>query len=116
MFISHYHNQEDGYGDIPEASPSMPNDNRPTSSIVRHPGNPFPGEALHSSVFTPQDMKLLADMSEQVTINAENIAYLHNLVVFLRRNRFVAKGVSPVATTHLKILSQYDQPSNDYQS
>ena len=108
MFISHCHKHEDGYSNLEDSLAPMDNENKSPSSIIRHPNGLFPKKTQLSSVFSSQDIKMLADLSQQITISAENTAYLHNLVVFLRRNRFVAKGVSPVATTHLEILSRYD--------
>ncbi len=60
-----------------------------------------------------QDVQVLADWSQNVKITPEVKAYLHNLVVFLRLNRAVAKGISPTATKHLDLLSRYDCLADD---
>ena len=107
MFMSHYHDQEDGYSHIEDAETSEDDDGASVSSIVHHSDNPPSPTGTPAVHCTIQDIKGLADLSQEVTITAEVRAYLHNLVVFLRLNRAVAKGVSPTATKHFLHLSQY---------
>ena len=100
MFISHHHNHRDGYRNLE----SLEENESGRASSLDDP---------HETSFTIQDVETLAERSERVTVTPEVKAYLHNLIVFLRLHRVVAKGVSPMATIHLELLSRYALLAND---
>ena len=107
IFISHYHAAPDGHSNLDEMLQTVDNDTRSIASDIHPSGIPSGSTHRPFGIFREQEIEILADLSHRVTITAETEAYLHNLVVFLRRNRAVAKGVSPIATTHFKLLSRY---------
>lgn len=90
-----------------EEASNLANDDTASLSSVVHKSATIGLSNLHNAgLFTIHDIRELELWTENVTIIAETRAYLQNLVVFLRMNRAVQRGVSPVATTHLELLSK----------
>jgi hypothetical protein len=54
-----------------------------------------------------QDVAHLASLTEEVSVDIEVVRYQMNITAFLRMNRAVAGGISPVATKHLDKLMRF---------
>ena len=50
------------------------------------------------------DIALLRSAASEATMNAEVASYLHNITIFMRLSRYIAGGVSALATKHLRII------------
>jgi MoxR-like ATPase len=104
--ISHHHTEDDGFPNLEEQQfeePPQSNDAASISSVVKHS---FPNkEALSESpTITPEEIQDLRAAVKTVRVSAEVAAYLHNIVIFMRLNRFVAGGVSAYATRHFRTI------------
>lgn len=122
MFISHYHDLEDGFSNLEEGSEWIEDDRASLSSIVHR--SAIQSSMGRAAIFAPevsnliywiwpgcsrevQDVRALASLSDAVTVGAEVKAYLQNIVTFLRMNRAVEGGISPRATKHFDLLVKY---------
>lgn len=103
--ISHHHTEDDGFPNLEEQEfkePLRSNDAASISSVVKHPVS---NEVLSESpTITPEDIQDLRAAVKAVRVSAEVAAYLHNIVIFMRLNRFVAGGVSAYATRHFRTI------------
>lgn len=104
--ISHHHTEDDGFPNIEDQDTkkaSHSNDSASISSVVKHR---FPNEEplSVSPNITPEDIQDLRAAVKAVRVSAEVAAYLHNIVIFMRLNRFVAGGVSAYATRHFRAI------------
>lgn len=104
--ISHHHTEDDGFPNLEEQDfkePSYSNDAVSISSVVKHRFSSK--EPLSESpTITPEDIQDLRAAVKAVRVSAEVAAYLHNIVIFMRLNRFVAGGVSAYATRHFRAI------------
>ncbi|KAL8788233.1 MAG: hypothetical protein Q9195_007402 [Heterodermia aff. obscurata] len=101
LFISHYHDSEDGFSNLEEDSEWIEDDRASLNSVIR----PFATKSKHwATIFTQMDVQLLAELGKKVAVTAEIKAYLQNVVTFLRLHRAVCGGISPRATQHFDIL------------
>lgn len=104
--ISHHHTEDDGFPNLEEQEfkePPHSNDAASISSVVKHRSadeEPF----SESPSITPEDIQDLRAAVKAVRVSAEVAAYLHNIVIFMRLNRFVAGGVSAYATRHFRAI------------
>ncbi|MCJ1275113.1 hypothetical protein MMC21_002913 [Puttea exsequens] len=104
IFISHTHDPEEGFQNLEEEwSEREEDDGASTSSVIHRKATEQSFPAQHP-LFGAEDIRAIADQSDKVTITAEILAYLHNIIVFLRLNRAVRGGVSPRATEHFRLL------------
>lgn len=55
------------------------------------------------SIISQEDLEHLYNNMSRVKITAEVSAYLHNITVFMRWHRYVAGGVTAMATRHLRV-------------
>lgn len=55
---------------------------------------------------TASDIKELRTLAEDASFTPEIAAYLHNIVVFMRNNRFIKGGVTATATRQLRAISK----------
>lgn len=64
------------------------------------------GQALDviSPAISRKAVERLRTAAKEVRLSAEVSAYMHNIVIFMRLNRYVAGGVSASATMQLKSL------------
>ncbi|KAI5251832.1 hypothetical protein E4T42_04013 [Aureobasidium subglaciale] len=104
--ISHYHSEEDGFPNLEEQDfqePSQSNDAAPISSVVKRPFS-SDQDTRQSPAMTPDEVDRLRAAVADVRVSAEVAAYLHNIVIFMRLNRFVAGGISAYATRHFRSI------------
>ena len=104
--ISHHHTEDDGFPNLEEQEfkePLHPSDAASISSVVRHQlSNEEPSS--DSPTITSEDIQDLRTAVKTVQVSAEVAAYLHNIVIFMRLNRFVAGGISAYATRHFRTI------------
>ncbi|MCJ1363571.1 hypothetical protein MMC16_002678 [Acarospora aff. strigata] len=104
IFLSHYHDPEDGFPNLEESSEWLDDDRASTSSVVHKSRLEKSGICHDVRVFSQADLSILISRTQAVSITAEVKRYLHNIVVFLRLHRAVAGGVSAQATKHFDLL------------
>ena len=80
--LSHFHEAEDG---LARLDGQLTSDNGPTLSM--------------------DDVRTLRSLTEETRMTAEVASYLHNIVVFMRRSRFIKGGVTPTATRQFRELA-----------
>ncbi|CAD0090735.1 unnamed protein product [Aureobasidium vineae] len=104
--ISHHHTEDDGFPNLEEQEfkePPQSDDAVSISSVVKHTLSN--GEAVSESPsITPNEIQDLRTAVISVRVSAEVAAYLHNVVIFMRLNRFVAGGISAYATRHFRAI------------
>ncbi|KAL9116944.1 MAG: hypothetical protein Q9187_006523 [Circinaria calcarea] len=117
IFISHFHNPEDGFANLEESSQWVEDDRASLSSVVhktvvqgtsREPV--LPSELL---LIRNKEVLLLTELSKKVNLEVEVRRYLHNVLTFLRMHRAVAGGISPQATKHFELLVKSVNPYFD---
>jgi hypothetical protein len=81
-----------------------------TMSVLRKSG--VLGDGSDDALFSEDDVAHLASLSDEVSIDVEVVRYQMNITAFLRMNRAVAGGISPVATKHLERLIKSLAPLN----
>lgn len=59
------------------------------------------------------DIELLRQATSEVGMTAEVAAYMHNVALFMRLNRYVAGGVSALATQHFRSITRALAPLHD---
>ncbi|KAF2848062.1 hypothetical protein T440DRAFT_175715 [Plenodomus tracheiphilus IPT5] len=111
FLISHKHQAEDGLPNLEELQDQhlVSEDDASTSSVVR--------KSTYTAVTKPQavlfpaeDLAHLIKLTASVKISSEVRAYLHNIVVFMRLHRAVARGISAMATRHFNTLAHVLAP------
>lgn len=80
--MSHFHSSEDG---LPYTEGLLEKDQPPSLPAA--------------------DIKQLREQAQKVRMTGEVAAYLHNVVLFMRTNRYVAGGITATATKQLRTLS-----------
>ncbi|KAK8189354.1 uncharacterized protein BKA78DRAFT_332437 [Phyllosticta capitalensis] len=100
IFISHYHQPEDGLPNLEDAG-YVDDDAASLASVVR-PSTSKEGRKALS--FGPDEISSLTKRIPHIRFSSEVRAYLQNIVVFMRLHRAVAGGVSPQATRHFELL------------
>ncbi|KAF2272685.1 uncharacterized protein EI97DRAFT_436765 [Westerdykella ornata] len=104
---TNHNNQEEEEDIHPSASTSsiiktlLPNSNSNSKSETSSKK-----PKTHNPIFSPDEIKYLAQLTSEVTMTSEVRAYLHNVVVFMRLHRAVGGGVSALATRHFEVLSR----------
>ncbi|KAI9816859.1 MAG: hypothetical protein M1827_001504 [Pycnora praestabilis] len=106
IFISHYHNPDDGVPNLEESlNPEFDEDDKASiSSVVRRFGSKEVTDSSGVPVFSTSDVDLLISRSRITSVSAEIKRYLQNIVTFLRMHRGVAGGISAHATKHFDLL------------
>ncbi|KAL3432444.1 hypothetical protein BDV09DRAFT_197743 [Aspergillus tetrazonus] len=89
LFISHFHDSEDGYVYL-EDDDWMSEGHASMSSVVHRP---ITRDSHHTSI-DHELLEALHDASKTVTTTAELVQYQQDIVVFLRLSRAVAGGIS----------------------
>ena len=69
---------------------------------------PASKDALSS--FSDVELKELRTLAEEARMTPEIAAYLHNIVVFMRSNRYINGGVTATASRHLRVISKVLAP------
>jgi len=72
------------------------------SSVIRSQPSRQTSYAVQSQIISHADLEHLRSLASKVTITAEVSAYIHNVVISMRLHRYVAGGISALATRHLK--------------
>ncbi|KAL8683880.1 MAG: hypothetical protein Q9186_000223 [Xanthomendoza sp. 1 TL-2023] len=103
IFLSHYHDLEDGFPNLETASDWIEDDRSSSSSVIRKSATPRPMEGL-GITFSEADIQHLIYESKKVTITAEVECYLHNIVTFLRMHRAVDGGMNTRPTKYFRAL------------
>ncbi|KAK8154455.1 hypothetical protein BKA80DRAFT_292140 [Phyllosticta citrichinensis] len=104
IFISHYHQPEDGLPNLDECGSVDKGDDfdaASLSSVVR-PSTTRVGRK--TPTFGQDEISSLTKRIPHIRLSSEVRAYLQNIVVFMRLHRAVAGGVSPQATRHFDLL------------
>lgn len=103
LFLSHYHDPNDGYANLEEGSDWIEDDRASMNSVVHRTARAadfcFAGVLLGHV-----DLLRLAGLRQKVSISAEVEEYMHNVVTFLRLHRAVSGGVTPRATKAMGLL------------
>ncbi|KAF2225705.1 hypothetical protein BDZ85DRAFT_70115 [Elsinoe ampelina] len=75
-------------------------------SVLRgDPSRSRPG-SVQSATLSPDNLVAIRSASTKVTMTAEVSAYLQNMVVAMRLHRYVAGGISALATRHLRMVAR----------
>ena len=85
--MSHFHGEEDGFVYLHEHAPK---------------------DALPS--FSDPELKELRTLANEAQMTPEIAAYLHNIVVFMRGNRYINGGVTATATRQLRVIAKVLAP------
>ncbi|GAB7347078.1 hypothetical protein MBLNU459_g3210t2 [Dothideomycetes sp. NU459] len=103
--FSHRHCDEDGFPNTKEGADrrSLLDDAASMSSVLQ---TPYLGHnrELRTPVVTRTELDQLRSAAKEARLSAEVSAHMHNIVIFMRLNRFVAGGVSALATRQLRTL------------
>lgn len=67
-----------------------------------------PKDAL--SVFSPSEVQELRTLANEAQMTPEIAAYLHNIVVFMRSNRYINGGVTATASRQLRVIAKVLAP------
>ncbi|MCJ1402297.1 hypothetical protein MMC11_005517 [Xylographa trunciseda] len=110
IFLSHYHDPEDGFANIEEGSEWVEDDRASLSSVVHRSVTRGPEK---EPLFGLEEIQLLNDQSRSSTVSVEVKRYLHDILTFLRRHRAVASGITPLATKHFELLARSLAPLHD---
>ncbi|KAL8929101.1 MAG: hypothetical protein Q9172_000644 [Xanthocarpia lactea] len=103
IFLSHFHDLEDGFPNLENAFEWIEDDRSSSSSVVRKSvlQRPKDGPGV---TFSEADIQALANESKNTTVTAEVECYLQNVVTFLRMHRAIDGGIDPRATKYFKTL------------
>ncbi|KAH8812060.1 hypothetical protein F5884DRAFT_784265 [Xylogone sp. PMI_703] len=99
MFISHFHDPEDGFPNIDEAD----SDTESSSSVVK---KSYTKDMLSLPAISPEDIDQLIHLSERIIFSIEVKQYMINIISFLRLHRAVGGGITPAATQHFEKLAK----------
>ncbi|MCJ1394802.1 hypothetical protein MMC18_007682 [Xylographa bjoerkii] len=110
VFLSHYHDPEDGFTNIEEGSEWIEDDRASLSSVVHRSVARGVGK---DPLFSLEEVQVLGEQSRSSTVSVEVKRYLHDILTFLRRHRAVAGGITPLATKHFEILARSLAPLHD---
>lgn len=103
--ISHYHAEEDGLPNLEESNSKEPQFDDASSliSIVKYPTDNRDFSQAHPVISVGEVERLRASISE-VKTSAEVSAYMYNIIIHMRLHRYVAGGVSALATRHFRAI------------
>ncbi|GAD99953.1 conserved hypothetical protein [Paecilomyces variotii No. 5] len=105
LFISHFHNLQDGYPNL-EGDDTVSDDQASISSVVRKPNFIPSKKADRDHTIAQETITEIRHICNSVTVSAEVARYLQDIVVFLRLNRAVLGGISAKSNSHLLRLSK----------
>ncbi|KAL2368861.1 hypothetical protein BDBG_08311 [Blastomyces gilchristii SLH14081] len=106
IFMSYYHDPQNGFMNLEESSEWFSDDQGSISSVIRKTNLPLPKEFDEPYLIREEHIKTLRQLSDNVTLSADMINYLQNIIVFLRMNRGVASGVTATSTRHFQLLTR----------
>ncbi|MCJ1303069.1 hypothetical protein MMC08_005876 [Hypocenomyce scalaris] len=110
VFISHYHDLEDGFPNLEEGPEWVEDDQASLSSVVHKSVAPDALNRGTDPLLRSEDIQTLTDLGDAAMVTAEVKQYLQNVVTFLRLHRAVAGGITPRATKHFDLLVKYLAP------
>ncbi|KAJ6006075.1 hypothetical protein N7451_004019 [Penicillium sp. IBT 35674x] len=105
LFISHFHDPDDGFVYLEEND--WLSDAQLSASSVIHTPKPL---QKSSAKVNRMVMEKIREASNSVTMSAEVVRYIQDIVVFLRLSRAVAGGVSARANFQFSQLAQFLTP------
>ncbi|MCJ1474770.1 hypothetical protein MMC13_003430 [Lambiella insularis] len=103
IFLSHCHDSDDGFANLEAGSEWVEDDAASLSSVVHRS---IAREWGQKAVFNVEEIQTLGNLARSATISVEVKRYLHDILVFLRRHRAVAGGITPQATKHFELLAR----------
>ena len=108
VFISHFHDPQDGFPNLEGESEWLGDDRASlsSSSVVRRSPS-LNRKTARANRLGIEEIETLRTLKDKVTTSAEIKCYLQNVVTFLRLNRAVDGGVSARATQHFNLLTKY---------
>ncbi|WEW61016.1 hypothetical protein PRK78_006505 [Emydomyces testavorans] len=104
IFLSHFHDRADGFANLEDDSGWISDDTGSLSSVVRPPARISP--TPNSPLVLEEDINVLQQLSNSITVSTDAKCYSHNLIVFSRLHRGVAGGISATATRHFQLLAR----------
>lgn len=112
--ISHHHFAEDGFPNLEEmyGDQSGFDDAASVTSVIQTPSGKAPYYSLTPTI-SHSDIKYLRHAASQARMSAEVAAYLHNITIFMRLSRYIAGGVTALATKHFRVTVQALAPLHD---
>ncbi|KAA6408637.1 MAG: hypothetical protein FRX48_07719 [Lasallia pustulata] len=111
VFISHYHDPEDGFPNLEAGSEwAFEEDQMSLTPGVRRSEAPDVSNQGRDPIFGPNNIQALTALGDAATVTAEVKQYLQNIVTFLRLHRAVAGGITPRATRHFDLLVKHLAP------
>ena len=103
--ICHHHDSssEGSESDVTSIrrQPSLSDTASFSSAILSQPSRQV-SYPVQSQIISHADLEQLRLLAHKVTITAEVSSYIHNVVITMRLHRYVAGGISALATRHLK--------------
>ncbi|KAJ5178199.1 uncharacterized protein N7500_000898 [Penicillium coprophilum] len=105
LFISHFHSPDAGYTYLEEND--WLSDGQLSDSSVIHKSK---GKQPKSALVSPLVMDQLRETSASISMSAEVVRYIQDIVVFLRLSRAVASGVSANANIQFSRFAQLLAP------
>jgi len=108
MFISHFHDPEDGFPNLED----MYDDGNSISSVVKKVPSVEPS-GLSGPRITAMDIEYLTYLADEATVSVELKRYQQDIVAFLRVHRAVAGGISATASKHIDKLAKCLAPLHD---
>ncbi|KLJ06761.1 hypothetical protein EMPG_17755 [Blastomyces silverae] len=106
IFMSYYHDPQNGFMNLEESSGWFSDDQGSISSVIRKPSLALSKEFDEPYLIREEHIKTLRRLSDNVTLSADVINYLQNIIIFLRMNRGVAGGMTAASTRHFQLLTR----------
>ncbi|KAG8631814.1 hypothetical protein KVT40_000954 [Elsinoe batatas] len=104
--IAHHHSNSGNNFDSMSYRSKATSDSASLRSVLSgDPSRSCPG-SIKSIALSPDTMVAIRSVSTKVTMTAEVSAYLQNIVVAMRLHRYVAGGISALATRHLRMVAR----------
>ncbi|MCJ1284083.1 hypothetical protein MMC26_003414 [Xylographa opegraphella] len=103
VFLSHYHDPEDGFANIEEGSEWIEDDRASLSSVVH---KSVARNHINNPLIDLENIELLSYRSRSTKVSVEVKRYLHDIITFLRRHHAVASGITPLASKHFELLAR----------
>ncbi|KAK8220124.1 hypothetical protein M8818_000540 [Zalaria obscura] len=103
--ISHHHSNADGFPNLEDASQSRLDDGNASIASSNRSMTSDMGEQ-NGAVFSQADIDALRHATVQTHTTAEVMAHLHHIPIFMKLSRWIAGGVSAMATRQLRSISR----------
>ncbi|KAG5300735.1 COG0714 domain-containing protein [Histoplasma ohiense] len=106
IFMSYYHDPQNGLMNLEESSGWLSDDQGSISSVIRKPSLVLSKEPNEPYLIREEHINALRELSDNVTFSAEISSYLQDIIIALRMNRGVAGGLTPISTRHFQLLAR----------